>query len=136
MHTGQDEFLKTTANVLLPRQQAAVWLELCRLRKQGRVPDWKKGILVSDCGSSVGWLCVAKDMFPCIRPGNSYLVLEEGRPKLAHGPLCLAMQGIGMIEADAFGLLLEEDGLLRKLAGNACCANICLVFLVTALLFA
>ena len=123
------------ADVLLPRQQAAVWLELCRLRKQGRIPNWKEGILVSDCGSSVGWLSVAKDMFPCIRPGNSYLVLEEGRPKLANGPLCLAMQGIGRVEADAFGLLLEEDGLLRQLAGNAFCANICLVFLVGALLF-
>ena len=27
---GQDEFLEATADVLLLRQQAAVWLELCR----------------------------------------------------------------------------------------------------------
>ena len=111
-----------------------VWLELCRLRKTGKVPDWKDGLLVSDCGSSVGWLTVAKDMFPCIRPGNYYLVLEQGEPKLAQGPLCLALQGIGPEEAEAFELLLEEDGLLRQLAGNAFCANICLVFLVAALL--
>ena len=84
---GQDEFLQTTADVLLPRQQAAVWLELCKLRKKGRVRDWKKGVLVSDCGSSVGWLTVAKDMCPCIRPGNSYLILDQGEPKLAQG-LC------------------------------------------------
>ena len=131
---GKEEFYLTTADVLLPRQQAAVWLELCKLRKHGRVPDWKVGLLVSDCGSSVGWLSVAKDMFPCIRPGNTYLVLADGKPNLANGPLCLAMQGIGMDEANAFGLLLEEDGLLRQLAGNAFCANICLVFLVAALL--
>ena len=73
-------------------------------------------------------------MFPCVRPGNTYLVLEHGQPKLAHGPLCLAMQGIGKDEAEAFELLLEEDGLLRQLAGNAFCANICLVFLIAALL--
>ncbi len=134
VRNGQDEFAQATLEVLLPRQQAAVWLELCRLRKRGQVPNWKEGVLVSDCGSSVGWLSVAKDMFPCLRPGNSYLVLEHGRPKLAHGPLCLALQGIGTDEAEAFGLLLEEDGFLRRLAGNAFCANICLAFLVAALL--
>ena len=51
---GRDEFLQATAGVLLPRQQAAVWLEFCRLRLTGRVPDWKEGVLVSDVGSSVG----------------------------------------------------------------------------------
>ena len=131
---GQDEFLQATADVLLPRQQAAVWLELCRLRRKGQVPNWKEGVLVSDCGSSVGWLSVARDMFPCIRPGNSYLVLEQGEAKLAQGPLCLALQGIGPDEANALELLIEEDGFLRQLAGNAFCANICLVFLVAALL--
>ena len=132
MRNGQDEFRKRTADVLLPREQAAVWLELCRLRKKGQIPNWKAGLLVSDCGSSVGRLSVAKDMFPCLRPGNCYLVLEQGKPKLAQGPLCLAMQGVGTDEANAFELLLEEDGLLRQLAGNAFCANICLVFLVAA----
>lgn len=131
---GQAEFEKATAEVLLPREQAAVWLELCRLRKKGRLPNWKEGVLVSDCGSSVGWLTVAKDLFPCIRPGNSYLVLDQGQPRIAQGPLCLALQGIGPGEANAFELLSEEDGLLRQLAGNAFSANICLVFLVAALL--
>ena len=131
---GQAEFLKTTADVLFPRQQSAVWLELCRQRKKGKIPNWKDGVFVSDCGSSVGWLSVVRDLFPCVRPGNSYLVLEQGWPKIAHGPLCLAMQGIGVDEANAFELLLEEDRLLRLLAGNAFSANICLVFLVAALL--
>ena len=133
---GQDEFLERTADVLLPRQQHAVWLELCRLRKTNQVPNWKSGMFVSDCGSSVGWLSVAKDMFPCLRPSNSYLVLDQGMPKLANGPLCLAMQGVGRDEAEAFELLVEDDALLRVLAGNAFCANICLVFLIAALLHA
>ena len=130
---GQDEFLQATADVLLPRQQAAVWLELCRLRLKGRVPNWKEGVLVGDVGSSVGWLSLARDMFPCIRPGNSYMVLDQGKPKLAPGTLCLALQGIGRDEAAALQLLQEEDCLLRQLAGNAFCANICLVFLMAAL---
>ena len=133
VRNGQDEFRKLTADVLRPRQQAAVWLELCKLRKTGRVPNWKAGLWVSDCGSSVGRLSVAKDMFPCLRPGNVYLVSEQGKPKLAQGPLCLAIQGVGTDEVNACQLLLEEDSLLRQLAGDAFCANICLVFLVAAL---
>ena len=74
-------------------------------------------------------------MLPCLRPGNSYLILEQGEAKLAKGALCLALQGTGTEEAEAFALLLAEDGLLRQLAGNAFCANICLVFLIAALLY-
>ena len=130
---GQDKFLQATADVLLPREQAAVWLELCRLRLGGRVPDWKEGVLVGDVGSSVGWLSLARDMFPCTRPGNSYMVLDQGKPKLAQGTLCLALQGIGRDEAVSLELLQEEYCLLRQLAGNGFCANICLVFLMAAL---
>jgi hypothetical protein len=82
---------------------------------------------VSDCGSSVGWLCVARDMCPCLRIGNSYLALQQGEAKLAKGPLCLALQGIGTEEVEALSLLLEEDGFLRPLTGNAFCANVCLL---------
>ena len=46
---------------------------------------------------------------------------------------CLALQGIGRDEAVSLELLQEADCLLRQLAGNAFCANICLVFLMAAL---
>ena len=133
---GQHEFDQATADVLLPRQQAAVWLELCKLRKKGKLPNWKSGLFVSDVGSSVGRLSVAKEMFPCVRPGNVYLVLNQGTPNLAQGDLCMAVQGVGPDEAKAFDLHLEEDAALRQMAGNAFCANTCLVFLVAALLSA
>ena len=132
---GQNEFKEATADVLLPRQQAGVWLELCKLRKQGKIPNWKQGLFVSDCGSSVGRLSVAKEMFPCIRPGNCYLILNDGTPGMASGLLCMATQGIGPGEARAFDLHLEEDCSLRHMAGNAFCANTCLVYLVAALLY-
>ena len=54
-------------------------------------------------------------------------VLQQGEAKLAKWPLCLARQGIGTEEVAAFSPLLEEDGLLRQLAGNAFCANVWLV---------
>ena len=120
----------------MPRQQAVVWLELCKLRKKGTIPNWKEGLLVADCGSGLGWLTVAKDVFPCILPTKAYLILEHGEPSVAHGLLCLALQGIGRDEAAAFHLSSEEETLLHRLAGNAFCANICLVYLVAALLFA
>ena len=57
-------------------------------------------------------------MFPCLRPSNSYLIQEQREAKLAKGSLCLALQGIGTKEAEAFSLRLEEDGLLCQLVGN------------------
>ena len=61
------------------------------------------------------------------------MILEQGEAKLAKHPLCLALQGIGTAEAEAFSLLMEEDGLLCQLVGNPFfCANVCLVFLIMA----
>ncbi len=128
---GEEEFLKATARLMLPREQHATWLELCRQRKLQRIPNWEKELLVADCGSSLGWLSIARDMFPCVRPGNKYIILQHGAPKVARGLECLAVQGIG---AQAAKLLLEDDQLLRALAGDAFCANICCAFFVAALL--
>ena len=44
---GQDAFLKATVDIILPRQQAAVWLELCRLRKKGHIPNWESCLLTA-----------------------------------------------------------------------------------------
>jgi hypothetical protein len=63
------------------------------------------------------------------------MVLQQVEAKPAKGPLCLALQGIGTEEVEAFSLLLEEDGLLHQLAGNAFCANVRLVCLIVAVLF-
>ena len=130
---GEAEFFEATKD-LLPREQEAMWLELCRQRKHGRIPNWKNAFLVSDCGSSIGWLSITHGMFPCVRPGNKYLILKHGEPRIARGPECLAVQGIGIQEANATNLFLEDDKLLRTLAGNAFSANICCAFFVAALL--
>ena len=77
---------------------------------------------------------IARCMFPCVRPGNKYLILKHGEPRIARGPECLAVQGIGVDEANATALLEEDDKLLRTLAGNAFTANICCAFFLAALL--
>ena len=89
---------------------------------------------MSDCGSSVSWLSVTKGCFPCLRPNNKFLLLDQGVARVATGLDCLAIQGIGPNEVKAFHLEEEEDALLRVLAGNGFCANIALVFLVGSLL--
>ncbi len=63
-----------------------------------------------------------------------YLILQHGKPKIANGLECLAVQGIGLHEVRAFQLKSEEDTLLRELAGNCFPANIALAFLVASLL--
>ena len=84
---GQGKFLKATADIILPRQQAEMWLELRKLHKKSTMPCWASCLLVSDCGCSVGWSRVDRDMLPCLRPGNSYLILQQGKAKLAKGAL-------------------------------------------------
>ena len=49
-------------------------------------------------------------------------------PSIARGPECLAVQGIGIQEANATNLFAEDDKLLRTLAGNAFTANMCCAF--------
>jgi len=130
---GQADFTEATNGIILPREQSAVWHTLCMLRKKGRIPNWKDHVLVSDCGSSLGWLSIASGKFPCLRPGNKYLVLQHGVAYIAQGSLCLAVQGIGPTEQHALNLNEEAETLKRPLAGNAFCANICAAFLVGAL---
>ena len=98
-----------TKGILLPHEQEAVWLGLCRQRKRGRIPNWKDALLVSDCGSSLGFLSTTHGRLPCVRPGNKYLILKHGEARIAQGPECLAVQGIGVDEANATYLLHEDD---------------------------
>ena len=131
---GRDEWQVATADILSPRQEEAVWLALCQSRKSLRIPNWKDGLFVSDCGSTVNWLSLTKGCFPCLRPSNKFLLLDQGVARIATGLDCLAVQGIGPNEVNAFHLDKEEDSLQRVLAGNAFSANIALVFLVASLL--
>ena len=94
---------------------------------------WQSEVLVLECGPSVGWMSVARGLFPCVTPSKKYLLLSHGQPRVADGSLCLAVQGIGPWEADAFNLNAEAEVLQRDLAGNAFSANVCFAFLVAAL---
>ena len=131
---GRDEFLQATTHIILFWEQGIVWSELCRLRERGRISNWKADLFVTDCGSSVGWLSIGDGIFPCLRPGNKYILLQHGVPKIAHGLECLAVQCICPHEVNAFKFRSEDDALLQGLAGNVLSANITLTFLVASFL--
>ena len=72
--------------------------------------------------------------FPCLTPGNKYVILEQGASHVTNGPMALAVQGIGGKDVRAFNLHGIDDSTLREMAGNAFTANICCTFLIATLL--
>ena len=130
---GRDEFMLATSSMANPREQDAMWLNLCKLRLKSVITDWRHELLVADAGSSVAWLKFARNQFPCVRPTMKYTILNHGQVQIASGALCLAVQGVGCREATAFHLMDESDTALRYFAGNAFTANICCAFLIAVL---
>ena len=80
-------------------------------------------------------MCFSRQVFHDCVLETPICSCNKEMPHLPRGHFCLALQGIGAAEVDAFSLLLEEDGMLRQLAGSAFGAHVCLVFLIGALLF-
>lgn len=73
-------------------------------------------------------------LFPMPKARKQISPPTNGSAKVANGLECLAVQGIGPQEIEAFGIIDEEDKLQRCLAGNAFSANVLVVFLVASLL--
>ena len=73
-------------------------------------------------------------LFPMPKARNKYLLLQNGSAKVANGLECLAVQGIGPQEIEAFGIIDEKDELQRSLVGNTFSANVVVVFLMASLL--
>ena len=130
---GRREFMLATSSTANPREQEAMWLNLCLLRKKSVIDDWRSELLIADSGSSVAWLKFVRDRFPCVRPTMKYTILDRGEVRVASGALCLAVQGVGDMEVAAFHLNAETDAALRDFAGNAFTANICCALLIGGL---
>ena len=79
-------------------------------------------------------MAIFPERFPCLTPGNKYIILEQGTLHVTNGPMKLAVQWIGGKEARAFRLRGIDDTTLREMAGNAFTANVCCAFLIAALL--
>jgi site-specific DNA-cytosine methylase len=131
---GVDGFNQAIGDKLVERQREALWLKLCLLRKRTAF-NWESGLVVATVGASVNWMGVTRNVFPCVTPQMSYILLDNGTPKVVDGLLLLALQGIQRKEVQRFKLNLEKDGLLRNLSGNAFTANILAAYIVAGLMY-
>ena len=131
---GQKSFTDRARPLLTNREMDDLWLKLCHLRKRGKIDSWDHGVLVASVGSSASFMAIFPERFPCLTPGNKYIILEQGTLHVTNGPMKLAVQWIGGKEARAFRLRGIDDTTLREMAGNAFTANVCCAFLIATLL--
>lgn len=125
---GLEQFLRATSGALADREQMGLWARLTALRVKGVAPSWNVGCLVASVGSSVSWMSVAREKFPCVQPHKKYLVLQEGRAYIPSSALLLAVQGIQEKEVEAFDLNAESESRLQDFAGNMFTAKLhCLI---------
>ncbi len=128
-----DEFVSAAAGGLPKRALEALWLNLAAMRKKQSF-DWKHALIVVPRGMSVTWMHPRLDMFPCITPGEHYVIIQEGKFHSADAFTHLALQGVQEREVRSFALKDEPPKLLSNLAGNAFTANIIAVFLIAGIL--
>jgi site-specific DNA-cytosine methylase len=129
--TPPADFVKEVSSLIPARGMHAMWLKLARLQmKSGK--DWKQPLVIVPTGFSVGYCRARRHTFPCVTPGQIYVILESGKARLACGLTAMALQGIQKKEVEIYKLAKEKDKLLRDLAGNAFTANILAAFLMAA----
>ena len=92
-------------------------------------------MLVLAHGFSISYNTICRqDIFPCVTPTHTYVILQRGKASLSNGFTALAMQGIQGKEIQSFDLAQEDDTLLRDFAGNAFTVNIIAAFLIAGML--
>jgi site-specific DNA-cytosine methylase len=127
------DFVEQISPLIPPRAMYALWLKLARMQAKYEI-DWKKPLLVAPTGFGISYSRVWKDKFPCVTPGMEYLIIDAGKARRANGLTMMAMQGIQNKEVQSYKLAMEDDKLLRDLAGNAFTANIIAAFLLAGAL--
>ena len=104
------------------RRQAQI--RLASLKKRGKLPDWRKVILVLNADESASRLGCGVHNFPCVQPKRKHILALRGSLSQADGRACLAMQGFQAKELQAFPSISEESSVRKQdWAGNAFCAN-------------
>jgi hypothetical protein len=110
-----------------------MWLRVA-LWCRGGGKDWRQHLLILPDGHSVTFATVQSRIFPCITPTHNHIVLQDGRAYKAGAFTALALQGIQAKEVKRWHLELEDETLLRDLAGNAFTANIIAAILIAGVL--
>jgi site-specific DNA-cytosine methylase len=121
------------SEVLTARARRAVVLKLAQCAKQ-KGWRWDRDLLVATAGQSASYMTLRKDVFPNLVPSAPFVVIRAGKPRLASGLLCLAMQGLHGFEVEFMGLGDMPDDKQRDIAGNAFSANVCIANVVGVML--
>ena len=116
---------------LTDREVDASMSVLGHMKKTGKLSQWQSLVLVANIGDSIDRLKFRENIFPCLLPGQKYLLLIQGKLVLNKDPkLYMALQGLGSREVQHFGLEELSLGHAQDLAGNAFTANICAAVLL------
>ncbi len=130
---GMKDLEKWLQPLVSPRARKALLLRLCaHAKKDGW--NWHSDTLAATVGQSPAFMTVRKDVFPNLVPSAPLVLLRKGKPSLASGLLCLALQGIQQREVEFLGLSAATDDLQRDLAGNAFTANVCFANVLAVIL--
>jgi site-specific DNA-cytosine methylase len=121
------------SEVLTARARKAVVLKLAQCAKQ-KGWRWDRDLLVATAGQSASFMTLRKDVFPNLVPSSPFVVIRAGKPRLASGLLCLALQGLQSSEVEFMGLGDMPDDKQRDIAGNAFTANVCIANLMSVML--
>ena len=126
-HVSIAEFQNQAVELgLTDREVDACVVVLSHMMKSAELADWQSVLLVGNIGDSIDRLRFRENVFPCLLPGQKYLLLNKGALSLIRDRrLFPALQGIGLKEAECFGLSELSLAKLQDLAGNAFTANIC-----------
>jgi site-specific DNA-cytosine methylase len=140
------DFVAEVSPLISIRAMRAMWLKLAFMKQNSEehkndtpafkkaFTDWNKMLLIAPSGFGIGWGLIRSGNFPCVTPGMQYVLLDNGKARLACGLTMMALQGIQEKEVKSFRLDLEKDKLLRDLAGNAFTANIIAAYLLAGAL--
>ena len=122
LQTFQEQAQQLT---LTQRETQASLCCLALAQKKGKLPDWRTGLLVGNIGDSIERLQF-KRISPCVLPSQKYLWLNNGQLEIKRrSQPYLALQGIGPVEEQTFGLAGLAANRAQDLAGNAFAANVC-----------
>jgi hypothetical protein len=104
---------------------------LAKLKKNGKLPDWRQDILAFNADESANRITSGTKAFPCVLPRRVHVLAIRGSMMKADGKTCLAMLGFQPNELEAFPTLSQLPSRRQQdLAGNAFAANTCAAYIL------
>ena len=130
---GADAFKQTVGKSWSSRAADSCYMKLVEAQKKHGW-DWTQHTLVLSAGQSINFMQCSCEIFPTITPTGAFLIFQAGEVYRPSGALSLALQGVQDSAMRFMGMHKLTGALQQNFAGNGFSANLCLVFLLAALL--